>query len=128
MAIVEWAHRSGYNIFTIESLAEFCAVVIELLGIFIITGLALYTLILAVYRLFGGVGLQAAFLQVRQRFGRGILLGLEFFIAADIIRTVAIDLVVRNLLTLAIVILMRTFLSFTLEMELTGHWPWHDER
>ncbi len=128
MMIFEWAYHNGYNTLTIiEALAEFCAVIIELFGIFIVTGLALYALVFAAFRLYERVELRAVFLQVRQRLGRGILLGLEFFIAADIIRIVAIELETKKLLPLAFVVLIRTFLSFTLEIELTGHWPWHNE-
>ncbi|MEX2335373.1 MAG: DUF1622 domain-containing protein, partial [Pseudohongiella sp.] len=67
------------------------------------------------------------FREIRQTLGRGILLGLEFLVAADIIHTVAIELTLESVLTLALVVLIRTFLSFALEVELTGRWPWHGE-
>ncbi|MDO9410329.1 DUF1622 domain-containing protein [Patulibacter sp.] len=60
----------------------------------------------------------------RQGVGRAILLGLEFLVAADIIRTVAVEPSFTNAGILALVVLIRTFLSFTLELELTGRWPW----
>ncbi len=66
----------------------------------------------------------AAFRSYRQRVGRGILLGLELLVAADIIRTVALDPSFRGLGLLAIIVAIRTFLSFTLELELEGRWPW----
>lgn len=64
----------------------------------------------------------------RAALGRGILLGLEFLIAGDIIRTVAIDLTFQNLGTLAILVLIRSFLSINLEMEIEGRWPWKISR
>ena len=67
------------------------------------------------------------FHQFRQRLGRGILLGLEFLVAADIIHTVAVELTLKTVGVLAIIVLIRTFLSFTLEVELTGRWPWQKE-
>jgi uncharacterized membrane protein len=59
--------------------------------------------------------------------GRGILLGLEFLVAADIIHTVAVELNFNTVGVLALVVLIRTLLSFTLEVELTGRWPWQQE-
>lgn len=60
----------------------------------------------------------------RRRMGRAILLGLEFLVAADIIRTVAIEPTLESLAVLGLIVLIRTFLSFTLEVELDGRWPW----
>lgn len=60
----------------------------------------------------------------RQRVGKAILLGLEFLVAADIIRTVAVEPTFRSVGVLAVIVLVRTFLSFTLEVELEGRWPW----
>ncbi|HUF22407.1 MAG TPA: DUF1622 domain-containing protein [Burkholderiales bacterium] len=60
----------------------------------------------------------------RQDLGRGILLGLEFLVAADIIRTVAVAPTLRGALVLGLIVLIRTFLSFALEVELEGRWPW----
>jgi uncharacterized membrane protein len=67
---------------------------------------------------------EGAYDLVRRYFGRSILLGLEILIAADLIRTVAIDPTMRNVLVLGLIILIRTFLSFTLEIEIDGIVPW----
>lgn len=66
-----------------------------------------------------------AYQTYREGLGRTLLLGLEFLVAADIIRTVAIAPTFRSVGILAIIVLIRTFLSWTLEVELDGHWPWH---
>ena len=65
-----------------------------------------------------------AYRRYREHLGRAILLGLEFLVAADIIRTVALEPSFRNLGVLAGIVLIRTFLSFSLELEITGRWPW----
>jgi len=60
----------------------------------------------------------------RQEVGRAILLGLELLVAADIIRTVAISPTLESVAVLAGIVLVRTFLSFSLQVELTSRWPW----
>lgn len=62
--------------------------------------------------------------QIRQQLGRAILLGLELLVAADIIRTVAVTPTLESVAVLGVIVLVRTFLSFSLEVELTGSWPW----
>jgi uncharacterized membrane protein len=70
-----------------------------------------------------GRGTQA-YSDYRSRVGRAILLGLEFLVAADIINTVAIEPTLQSLGILAGIVLIRTFLSFSLEVEIEGRWPW----
>ncbi|GAA4282709.1 hypothetical protein GCM10022261_02400 [Brevibacterium daeguense] len=60
----------------------------------------------------------------RRHLGRSILLGLELLVAADIIRTVAIAPTFQSVGVLAAIVLIRTFLSLSLELEITGRWPW----
>lgn len=67
---------------------------------------------------------EGAYHQLRQDLGRGILLGLEFLVAGDIIRTVAVDPNLENVVVLAVIVIVRTFLSFSLQVELEGRWPW----
>ena len=111
----------------IKPIAEWCAATVEIIGIGIITLFAVYALVYALLRLLSSDDAESAFHQVRQRLGRGILLGLEFLVAADIIHTVAVELTFQTVGVLAIIVLIRTFLSFTLEVELTGRWPWQDK-
>lgn len=66
--------------------------------------------------------------QYRQRLGRSILLGLELLVAADIIRTVAVTPTFRSVGVLGLIVVIRTFLSFSLELEITGRWPWQKGR
>lgn len=65
-----------------------------------------------------------AYQALRRSLGRAILLGLEILVAADIIRTVAVEPTLDSVLVLAGIIAIRTLLSFSLEVELEGRWPW----
>jgi uncharacterized membrane protein len=96
----------------------------EIIGISIIAIATLYALFLGIFRLLKQDSPNSVFSQVRRHLGWGILTGLEVLVGADIIHTVAVDLTFESVGILAIVVLIRTFLSFTLEVELTGHWPW----
>src|SRR5947208_1427645 len=60
----------------------------------------------------------------RQDVGRAILLGLEFLIAGDLIRTVVVAPTMQNVLVLGLIVLIRTFLSFSLQLEIEGKLPW----
>jgi len=63
----------------------------------------------------------------RQTLGRAILLGLELLVAADIIGTVAVEPTLQNVLILAVIVLIRTFLSISLTVEIEGRWPWQQQ-
>lgn len=112
----------------IEPIAEWSAAVIELIGIAAIVASCPWALLVGLRGLLGREDGEATFQKVRVRLGRGILLGLEFLVAADIIHTVAVDLTFRSVGVLAIVVLIRTFLSATLEAEMTGRLPWQPRR
>lgn len=64
----------------------------------------------------------------KRQLGRSIMLGLEFLIAGDIIRTVVVENTLQNVSILALIILMRTFLNITLFLEVEGRWPWQSEK
>jgi uncharacterized membrane protein len=97
---------------------------VEILGILtLVLGLAV-ALVRAGLALAGGRGGEEGYRIVRTVFGRSILLGLEFLVAADIIRTVAVQPSLQNVLVLGLIVLIRTFLSFSLEVEIDGRWPW----
>lgn len=87
----------------------------------IIAGLAIAT---GRFALAKSHGTHDKFRQYRQDLGRAILLGLEFLVAGDIIRTVAVSPDLRNVLVLGLIVLIRTFLSMSLQLELEGRWPW----
>ena len=66
----------------------------------------------------------SAYKRARHDVGRAILLGLEVLIIADIVQTITIDPTLESALTLALIVVIRTFLSFSLEIELDGTVPW----
>ena len=65
-----------------------------------------------------------AYDRYKSQLGRSLLLGLELLVAADIIETVTLDPTMENVLMLAVLVLVRTFLSWSLVVEIEGHWPW----
>jgi uncharacterized membrane protein len=67
-----------------------------------------------------------AYQLLKAQLGKALLLGLEFLVAADIIRTVALEPNLENVLILGLLVIIRTFLSWSLVVEIEGHWPWKD--
>jgi uncharacterized membrane protein len=101
---------------------------VELAGIAVIVlGAIVATLRLLLHRR-PPLAIPDAYQVGREGIGRAILLGLEFLVAADIIRTVAISPTFTSVGVLAAIVLIRTFLSWTLELEITGQWPWEQTR
>jgi uncharacterized membrane protein len=99
-------------------------IVVEVLGVaFIVGGIAL-GVVKGASDLVARRGGSCAYDSMRRYLGRSILLGLEVLVAADLIRTVAVEPNLQNVVTLAIIVLIRTFLSFSLEVELEGVLPW----
>lgn len=98
--------------------------VVELTGIAIIALGAFATLLIFLYRLVVSQDHDTAVADFRSSLGRTILLGLEFLVAADIINTVAVEPSLRSVAVLAGIVVIRTFLSFSLETEIEGRWPW----
>ncbi len=97
---------------------------IELAGIAIIALGAVAATVHFAAQLRRGRAFDDSYHQFRANLGRGILIGLEFLVAADIVGTVAVDPTFQNLGVLALIVVVRTFLSFTLEVEIEGRWPW----
>lgn len=96
--------------------------VIDAVGVAVIVGGAVIALAATVGRIRGPEG--GAYDAFRRQLGRSILLGLEFLVAADIIRTVAVTPTAQSVAVLAGIVAIRTFLSFSLQVEMTGSWPW----
>jgi len=71
-----------------------------------------------------GDATQSAYKLFRQEVGRAILLGLEFLVAGDIIKTIVIAPTLKNVAVLSMIVLTRIVLSIALQVELEGHWPW----
>ena len=109
-----------------QSIVEFVGTLIDGAGVLIILGGAVFSTVLVLVRIIRGQ--RPVYRAYRQYLGRSILLGLEFLVAADIIRTVAVTPTLDSVAVLAAIILIRTFLSFSLELEITGRWPWQTKK
>ncbi|HEX8274311.1 MAG TPA: DUF1622 domain-containing protein [Longimicrobiaceae bacterium] len=100
----------------------------EIAGISVIVFGSVVATLLFLWRALGRRELGAAYHGYRSHLGRAILLGLELMVAADIISTVAVEPTFRSLGVLGLIVVIRTFLSFSLEVEINGHWPWQESR
>jgi uncharacterized membrane protein len=111
-----------------KDVVDFISKVIDATGVaVVVAGLLLATCVFVLAQR-DRAGRGAAYRVYRQQVGKAILLGLEFLVAADIIRTVAVSPSFRGVGVLAVVVAVRTFLSFTLDVELNGRWPWQDRQ
>lgn len=99
---------------------------IEIVAVAIITIAIAYATILYVRHLLPSTDLAGfhAYREYKVRLGRALLVGLELLVAADIVRTVALEPTIQSVLVLAILVLVRTFLSWSLVVELEQRWPW----
>ena len=97
---------------------------IELVGVTIIAAGSAITLGFFLVALAKQMRVADAIERFRSDLGLSILLGLEFLVAADIISTVVIDLTLESVAALAGIVFIRTLLSFSLEAEIDGRWPW----
>ena len=92
-------------------------------GAIIVFGIVV-SLIVLIRQVARGGPAQGAFAEARKDIGRSILFGLEVLVAGDIVLTVAVTPTLTSVGVLAAIVLIRTFLSFTLEVEIEGRWPW----
>lgn len=108
----------------VESWLRYCGATIEVGGIVImVLGLLLATWVFLRNWWRRGC-FENLYKEYRSNLGRAIMLGLEVLIVADIVGTVAVSPSMENLKILGFIILIRTFLSFALEIEINGYWPW----
>jgi uncharacterized membrane protein len=107
-----------------KNIVDLATTMFELSGVAIIVGGFLIAAWRAVRAAIIGKDGQLGYGEMKSVFGRTVLLGLEVLVAADIIRTVAVDPTLNNMLVLGMLVLIRTFLSWSLEVELEGMLPW----
>ena len=104
--------------------AEFLARLIELGGVAVIVAGVALSLLAAATQLLRRRPWPVVYADLRSNLGRGILLGLELLVGADIIATITAPLTFQSVGLLAAIVAIRTFLSFSLETEIEGRWPW----
>jgi uncharacterized membrane protein len=101
------------------------SLVIEVLAVVIIVGMVAYSTGRYFASLITKRKAQGAdYLEYKHTLGRALLLGLEILVAADVIRTVALEPTWNNIAALGLLVVVRTLLSWTLVVEIEGHWPW----
>lgn len=109
---------------TFAEVMDHVAQAFEGLGVFALAAGTLWSFVLAglIWRRSGQA--RQAYAVLRQALGGTLLLGLEILVAADLVRTIAVAPTMTNVLTLGLIVLIRTFLSFSLEIEISGTLPW----
>lgn len=101
---------------------------VELLGVGVLVLGLVWSAARAVLGLRRRDGGRRVYADLRESIGGTLLLGLEILVAADLIKTVAVAPTVENVLVLGLIVLIRTFLSFSLQIEIEGTFPWRRAR
>jgi uncharacterized membrane protein len=110
---------------TIRAAIEWAALGIEVLGaVVIVAGVLRVAITRGTVRFLLKLDDPGAYGSYKQQMGRSLLLGLEFLVAGDVVRTVALEPTLLNVSVLGLLVLVRTFLSWSLAVEIEGHWPW----
>jgi len=107
---------------------EYAALAIEILAVVIIVGAIFYAVGHYLIRAPMRPDHEEMYRELKIRLGRALLLGLEILVAADIIRTVALEATLKSVAILGLLVLVRTFLSWALAVEMEGRWPWQAGR
>jgi uncharacterized membrane protein len=107
---------------------EYAALAIEILAVVIIVGAIFYAMGHYLFQAAIRPERKELYKQLKVRLGRALLLGLEILVAADIVRTVALEATLQSVAVLGLLVLIRTFLSWALVVEIEGRWPWQPER
>jgi uncharacterized membrane protein len=112
---------------TVPEWIEGVSIVVEVFAIAIIVAGIVFASFLILYRLLRRQA-EDHYAKYKAILGRSLLLGLEILVAADIIRTVALDPTLESVAVLGLLVLVRTFLSWSIIVEIEGRWPWQPER
>ena len=109
----------------IRMVIEWAALGIEMLGAtVIVAGVVRVAVTRGTVRYLFQLDRPGAYESYKHQIGRSLLLGLEFLVAGDVVRTVALDPTLINVGVLGLLVLIRTFLSWSLAVEIEGRWPW----
>jgi uncharacterized membrane protein len=114
---------------SVRGAIEWAALGIELLGaIVIVAGVLRVAITRGTVRFLLKLDEPGAYESYKHQIGRSLLLGLEFLVAGDVVRTVALEPTLDNVVVLGLLVLVRTFLSWTLTVEIESRWPWHSRK
>jgi uncharacterized membrane protein len=109
----------------IRDVIDWAALGIEILGAaVIVAGVLRVAITRGTIRFLFKLDEPGAYEGYKHQIGRSLLLGLEFLVAGDVVRTVALEPTLGNVATLGLLVLVRTFLGWTLSVEIEGRWPW----
>jgi uncharacterized membrane protein len=115
----------GETVGVIRAVIEWAALAIEILGVLIIVaGVIKVAITRGTIRYLFQLDRPGAFERYKHQMGRSLLLGLEFLVAGDVVRTVALEPNLTNVVVLGLLVLIRTFLSWSLAVEIEARWPW----
>ena len=112
----------------ILELIEYAALAIEVLAVMIIVVAIIHAMLRYTFRSLTDPQEEDHYQDLKIRLGRALLLGLEILVAADVIRTVALEATLESVVILGLLVLIRTFLSWALVVEIEGRWPWQTAR
>ncbi len=103
---------------------DYASIAVEILAVVIIVVAVVYGTVVFLSARSAKVSRQIAYDQYRHTVGDGLLLGLEILVAGDVIRTVILDPTLESVAVLGALVVIRTFLTWSLVVEMEGHWPW----
>jgi uncharacterized membrane protein len=109
----------------IRAAMEWAALCIEILGVLVIVaGVLRITITRGAVRFLFKLDERGAYREYKRQMGRSLMLGLDFLVAGDVVKTVALEPTLINIAVLGLLVVVRTFLSWSLVVEIEGHWPW----
>jgi uncharacterized membrane protein len=113
----------------IHHVIEWLALGIEILAVaVIVSAVIILAISRGTVRYLFHIGEPGAFESYRYRLAKALLMGLELLVAADVVRTVALEPTLGNVAILGLLVIIRTFLSWSMAVEIDGRWPWQRER
>lgn len=115
----------GHIIEIIRQVIEWAALGIELLAVaVIVAGVLIVAIKRGTVRYIFHLETTGAYEGYKRQLGRPLLLGLDLLVAADVVKTVTLAPTLNNVAALGLLVVVRTFLSWSLDVEIKGHWPW----
>ncbi len=108
----------------VASFAQSAGELLDAAGVIVIISGAIISTLAVMVMAFNGKGLHNLYRSYRHNLARSILIGLEFLVAGDIIRSVAGNLTFDSVIILAVIVAIRSLLGMEFDMEIEGHWPW----
>jgi uncharacterized membrane protein len=126
--LINTLHSNSSGVRSILEFIDLASVAIEVLAVVIIIFSVVATTWNYIFLKSKPIDEDERYLKYKTGLGRSLLLGLEVLIAADVVRTVALDATIESITVLGLLVVIRTFLSWSLVVEIEGHWPWQAKK